>query len=214
MRKMPADFKTPPYVTAQPVITHRKLDSLPLAPLPPYPAPSVLTPLASTQTQKAKEEETQAKPKSDKPIFKFLILATDGLWDELKSEEAVALVGAHLSGLRSPRVARSALSGSTRVGNSAGIDGKDASIRSGRREGEWAFVDENPGTHLLRNAFGGADEGRLRRLMSYRAPVSRRYRDDCTVTVVWWEEGGEGKGAGSAEVGVSGKAGVVEKAKL
>lgn len=47
--------------------------------------------------------------------------------------------------------------------------------------------------HLIRNAFGGADTGRLRRLLSIPAPQSRRFRDDVTVTVVWWEEGQGGE---------------------
>lgn len=34
-----------------------------------------------------------------RPQDRFLILGTDGLWDELRSEEAVRLVGEHLSGI-------------------------------------------------------------------------------------------------------------------
>lgn len=34
-----------------------------------------------------------------RPQDRFLILGTDGLWDELGSEEAVRLVGEHLSGV-------------------------------------------------------------------------------------------------------------------
>lgn len=34
-----------------------------------------------------------------RPQDRFLILGTDGLWDELGSEEAVRLVGEHLSGI-------------------------------------------------------------------------------------------------------------------
>ena len=57
MRAAPALLKTPPYVTARPVITHRKLD------LPASDAP--------------------VKGKS---TLRFVVLATDGLWDQLTSE--------------------------------------------------------------------------------------------------------------------------------
>lgn len=34
-----------------------------------------------------------------RPQDRFLILGTDGLWDELRSEDAVRIVGEHLSGI-------------------------------------------------------------------------------------------------------------------
>jgi hypothetical protein len=55
MRPPPAHFKTPPYVTALPVVTHRKMSLLPVS-----------------------GSESTAKRK------RFLVLATDGLWDELR----------------------------------------------------------------------------------------------------------------------------------
>ena len=70
MRAMPPTFKTPPYVTARPEVTHRKL-SLPTT-----------------------------SPSQSKSALRFVVLATDGLWDELSSQEVVALVGGHLAGLK------------------------------------------------------------------------------------------------------------------
>ena len=55
LRSPPSVFKTPPYVTARPVVTHRKM-SLPAS---------------------------DGSPPSQKAI-RFLVLATDGLWDELR----------------------------------------------------------------------------------------------------------------------------------
>ena len=55
MRNTPSLLKTPPYVTARPVVTHRKM-SLPAL---------------------------DGSPPSQKTI-RFLVLATDGLWDELR----------------------------------------------------------------------------------------------------------------------------------
>jgi serine/threonine protein phosphatase PrpC len=48
--RFPPNLKTPPYVTAQPVVTHRKI--------------------------KFDDEKN--------PTIKFIVLATDGLWDELR----------------------------------------------------------------------------------------------------------------------------------
>ncbi|KAI9000816.1 protein serine/threonine phosphatase 2C [Trametes punicea] len=163
MRPPPPALKTPPYVIATPVVTHRPLSFLPL---PDSGAP---------------------KPKS---ALRFLVLATDGLWDELSNEEVVALVGGYFSGLRGtipksdlPELVR------TSVGT-AGVEGKNKNQRR-PQDGAWAFEDDNVSTHLIRNALGGGDVLRLRRLASIPAPHSRRFRDDITVTVVWWEDGRE-----------------------
>ena len=76
-----------------------------------------------------------------------------------------------------------------------------------KTQGHWAFEDDNLSSHLIRNAFGGGDETELRRLLSIPAPYSRRYRDDVTVTIVWWEEG---KADGARVDSITGQA----KAKL
>ncbi|CDO73756.1 hypothetical protein BN946_scf185015.g84 [Trametes cinnabarina] len=161
MRPPPPMLKTPPYVTATPVVTHRPLSFLPLP------------------------EKDAPKPKS---VMRFLVLATDGLWDELSNEEVVALVGGYLSGVRGtiPKNDLPSLV-PTSIGN-AGVEGKNKDHRR-QQEGAWAFEDSNVGTHLIRNALGGGDVTRLRKIASIPAPHSRRYRDDITVTVVWWEDG-------------------------
>ncbi|KAG6910961.1 hypothetical protein DXG01_006015 [Tephrocybe rancida] len=161
LRPPPALFKTPPYVTARPVVTHRKFD---------FP----------TDTEASTSSESAPR---------FLVLATDGLWDELSSEDVVSLVGGHLAGLKG-NVPKNELS--TLVPTSSGylgIDGKKK--KKEETPGSWAFADDNVSAHLIRNAFGGGDETRLRQRLSIPAPYSRRYRDDVTVTVVWWEEGKE-----------------------
>ena len=163
MRLTPSALKTPPYVTATPVVTHRKL-SVP--------------------------NSGSSKPESSSSL-KFLVLATDGLWDELSSEEVVALVGGHLSGLKGT-IPKSSLQ--TLVPTATGsptVEGKE--LTRGSVQGSWAFVDDNVSAHLIRNAFGGGDEKGLRRILSIPAPHSRRWRDDVTVTVIWWEEAQESR---------------------
>lgn len=68
-----------------------------------------------------------------------------------------------------------------------------------KTDGHWAFRDDNISAHLIRNAFGGGDETQLQKLLSIPAPYSRRYRDDVTVTVIWWAQDGE-DGAKAATV--------------
>ncbi|KAK1228436.1 hypothetical protein PQX77_008499 [Marasmius sp. AFHP31] len=153
LRKPPITLKTPPYVTAKPVVTHRKLFS---------------------------------QHSGDSPL-QFLVIATDGLWDALSSEEVVSLVGGFLSGLKGNISKRDLPALVPTVTGNAGIDGKEK--RPKEEDGTWAFVDNNVSAHLIRNALGGGDEFSLRRMMSIPAPYSRRYRDDITVTVIWWEDG-------------------------
>jgi pyruvate dehydrogenase phosphatase len=163
MRAAPALLQTPPYVTARPVVTHRKL-SLP---------------------------STDSPTSTSKSSLRFIILATDGLWDEISSEDAVALVGGHLAGLKG-NVPKAELQNVIPVvSEHATVQGKNKRKEAGSTEDSWAFVDANVSTHLIRNAFGGGDEDRLRQLLSIPPGLARNYRDDVTCTVVYWEDGRE-----------------------
>jgi pyruvate dehydrogenase phosphatase len=160
LRPPPSSFKTPPYVTATPVVTYRDFDF-----------------------------GSVARP-SRSPASRFVVLATDGLWDKLSSEDVVALVGGHLKGLKGV-VSKTALPELVPTTSGAPtVEGKDKKRNSS--SGSWSFEDDNISSHLIRNAFGGGDADSLRKLMSIPAPIARSYRDDTTVTVVWWEDGQEG----------------------
>ncbi|KAF9481840.1 protein serine/threonine phosphatase 2C [Pholiota conissans] len=160
LRPPPALFKSPPYVTARPVVTHRKMS------------------LSST-----------SGPETLENTKRFLVLATDGLWDQLSNEEVVGLVGGHLSSLKG-KISKSDLPNLVPTASgSQGVNGKKE--RTINKEGSWTFTDSNISAHLIRNAFGGGDEQALRRMLSIPPPHSRRYRDDVTVTVICWEDGNE-----------------------
>ncbi|OJJ47495.1 hypothetical protein ASPZODRAFT_130993 [Penicilliopsis zonata CBS 506.65] len=49
--------------------------------------------------------------------------------------------------------------------------------------------DKNAATHLVRNAMGGKDKDMLCALLTLPSPYSRRYRDDVTVEVIFFGEG-------------------------
>ena len=67
--------------------------------------------------------------------------------------------------------------------------------RPGAPPPHFTVEDENASTHLMRNALGGGDLEQVSMLVSIPAPISRSYRDDLTVTVVFFgnsEKPGDG----------------------
>jgi len=173
LRPAPAFLKTPPYVTATPVVTHRKLT------------------FGDFSNDTSSAPPTQLKPSPPR----FLVLATDGLWDKLTSEEVVALVGGALQGLSGtvPKNELSALVATTH-GTTSTVEGKEKHTSNDtdkKEDGSWSFDDDNLSVHLIRNAFGGGDRHEVRTLMSIPYPHARRYRDDTTVTVVVWDDSSE-----------------------
>ncbi|KAI9832969.1 MAG: hypothetical protein M1826_000748 [Phylliscum demangeonii] len=63
----------------------------------------------------------------------------------------------------------------------------------------FVLEDQNAATHLVRNALGGRDRDTLCALLTLPSPYARRYRDDLTVQVIFF-----GEGEGEGEPGESG----------
>ena len=148
--KLREPLKTPPYVTAEPVITTTKIEP----------------------------------ERGD-----FLIMASDGLWDELSSEQAVELVGMWLEThdpsqeVPPPDLAETPPlleAGTAREPNSparVNPQGMKEYASLGRmRNEDFVVKDDNVATHLARNALGGKDEDRFCGLMSLLPPFSRDFR--------------------------------------
>lgn len=114
----PSMYRTPPYLTAKPVITHHHLQ----------------------------------------PHDKFLILATDGLWDVLSNEQAVGLVADFLKHQSKDNVTA----------------------------GEGELLEHNAATHLIRHALGGNDHSFVAQMLLVPEQYRRMWRDDITVTVVFF----------------------------
>ncbi len=110
-------YKTPPYLTAEPVVTRHKIDG----------------------------------------NEKFLILATDGLWDKLHNEDAVNIVLSSLYG--------------------------DKTIFSSLFGQKSQDCCENPATNLLWEALGG-EETEVTNMLELPRQHSRMYRDDITIIVI------------------------------
>ncbi|XP_071370150.1 pyruvate dehydrogenase [acetyl-transferring]-phosphatase 2, mitochondrial [Centroberyx affinis] len=117
-----------------------------------------------------------------RPQDRFLILGSDGLWDELGSEEAVQLVGEHLSGIH----LQAPVSPSERQLNL----GQMHELLLKRRARATPALDPNAATHLIRHALGTGDYGelcqeRLASMLALPEDLARMYRDDITATVVY-----------------------------
>ena len=75
--------------------------------------------------------------------------------------------------------------------------------------------DRNVSTHLIRNALSnGGSREQTSMLISIPNPVSRRYRDDLTVTVVFFGKDLRGENeAGKLEINADATAGGIDSAK-
>ncbi|KAM6927118.1 pyruvate dehydrogenase [acetyl-transferring]-phosphatase 2, mitochondrial [Lycodopsis pacificus] len=117
-----------------------------------------------------------------RPQDRFLILGTDGLWDELGNEEAVRLVGEHLSGIH----LQAPVSPSERQMKL----GQMHEFLLKRQALAAPALDTNAATHLIRHALGTAEYGelsqeRLATMLALPEDLARMYRDDITATVVY-----------------------------
>lgn len=115
---------------------------------------------------------------------KFLIIASDGLWDMITPLQAVKLVGEHMRGkvtLNAFRLPKK--------------DMKLSDVMALLKHRKECFnvkpIDRNAATHLFRNVLGGTEYGiehvRLSRLLTLPQDVVRFVRDDITVTVVYFD---------------------------
>ncbi|KAM0792987.1 hypothetical protein ACM66B_002741 [Microbotryomycetes sp. NB124-2] len=195
VRGRPRNYLTPPYVTATPEVATIDL-SKGLSQAPRKPLASFLP--VSSSSEPPPPEATR-----------FVVLATDGLYDRLDNDEIVSLVGAHLNGVRGVQSRAQVLSHVAPPSSSSSItDGNGLGPhlthlpRQEPQRGEGAvftFEDGNLSTHLIRNALGGAKREQVSVLLSIPSPLSRRYRDDITVTVILLSDpsqAGEGASGG------------------
>lgn len=143
-KAIPANYHTPPYLTAKPDIFYHRLS----------------------------------------PKDKFLIMASDGLWDMLTPLQAVKLVGEHMKGkvfynpLKLPK-------------KNIQLGDINELLLHRRESLKTKPKDRNAATHLIRHAIGGTEYGidhsRLSHLLSLTPDVSRMFRDDITVTIAYFD---------------------------
>ncbi|XP_007906875.1 pyruvate dehydrogenase [acetyl-transferring]-phosphatase 1, mitochondrial [Callorhinchus milii] len=117
-----------------------------------------------------------------RPKDKFLILATDGLWDVMHRQKVVQVVGEHLASIRFQQPI--SISGyKVTVGQLHSL------LQQRKARVSSAFEDQNSSTHLIRHAlgsneFGAVEHARLSKMLSFPEELARMYRDDMSITVV------------------------------
>uniref|UniRef100_UPI001ED8254B pyruvate dehydrogenase [acetyl-transferring]-phosphatase 1, mitochondrial-like isoform X2 n=1 Tax=Scatophagus argus TaxID=75038 RepID=UPI001ED8254B len=120
-----------------------------------------------------------------RPNDKFLVLATDGLWELMHRQTVVQLVGEQLTGLQQQRPIIPSM------GMTLGSLQRLLLERKGRVLS--VLEDQNAATHLLRHAlgddgYGAVEPNRLAKMLSLPVELARRYRDDITITVIHLNE--------------------------
>lgn len=105
---------------------------------------------------------------------KFIVLATDGLWDMLSNREVVELVGSFMEGRATHAMKKRAVS--------ASISNLDEILSS---QDTSDVENDNVATFLIRCALGGYDYLSLSAMLTLPHPDVRMYRDDISVVVIF-----------------------------
>lgn len=136
---IPSNYKSPPYLTAEPEILHHSLT----------------------------------------PQDKFLILATDGLWEHLDEKQVVDLVAGHME-------ERLILTEFIPPRNGISLKDINEILKVRKRKLAKKPEDENVATHLIRMALG-PNHSQISQYLTLLEPNVRQYRDDITITVIYFD---------------------------
>ncbi|KAJ2975255.1 hypothetical protein NQ176_g5616 [Zarea fungicola] len=110
-------------------------------------------------------------------------MASDGLWDVISNENAVACVSQWLK--------QKAKSGPKRViGAGSNWDYDENGYASYKATPEYFAIEDldNAAVCLLKNALGGTRRDMVQGLLTTPAPVSRNIRDDITIQVIFFKD--------------------------
>jgi pyruvate dehydrogenase phosphatase len=181
-RRLPNYLQSPPYVTAEPVITTTKIN-----------------------------------PENND----FLVMASDGLYEMLSNEEIIGLVVKWMEREKMVKpqsslwnVFRSNENTLPEVVDVTNDKSSKKPIRKTSKTGNFLLEDANVSTHLIRNALSnGGSREQTSMLISIPNPVSRRYRDDLTVTVVFFGKEKEENDDGRLEINQAATTGGVNASK-
>ncbi|EKD16893.1 pyruvate dehydrogenase phosphatase [Drepanopeziza brunnea f. sp. 'multigermtubi' MB_m1] len=161
-------LRTPPYVTAEPVVTTTKIQ--------PEKGDFVVMATDGLWEMLTNEE----------------VVGLVGQWIEKQSGEANGSSWAKMFGQpKGLPVEQSAKNHGANDGQKTPIRQQQWGVKGGESE-RFVVEDKNVATHLVRNALGGKDKDVLCALLTLPSPYSRRYRDDLTVQVIFFGDSDKG----------------------
>ncbi|KAH7418246.1 phosphatase 2C-like domain-containing protein [Cadophora sp. MPI-SDFR-AT-0126] len=150
-----------------------------------FDGPSILVPKYKILTPPYLTAEpivTTTKIEPSKPSF--LIMATDGLWDNLSSQQAVDLVAKWLENSASSK-------NNIVEPKYEPYDFTKYEWKEDFDEKRTTVQDGNAAVHLVRNALGGNHHEMIAGRLAYGTPFCRSIRDDITVQVVFFHLPGQ-----------------------
>jgi len=114
------------------------------------------------------------------PKDKFVVIATDGLWDSdgMSEDKVVSLVGRHIDGKQ--------VLHSYWPPNEANLEDINDTLKKRKANLAKRTLDENAATHLLRHALG-LEHGYVSAQLTLPERLVRQYRDDITITVIYFD---------------------------
>ncbi|KAK8228261.1 protein phosphatase 2C [Phyllosticta capitalensis] len=190
-RSPPPLLRTPPYVTAEPIITTTKVE--------PQKGDFVVMATDGLWEMLTNEE----------------VVGLVGQWLEEQAENkngqstANSWLKSWFSQQKGLPVDKNGVE-TDKTGQRAPIRQRQWGVK-GTEDERFVVEDKNAATHLVRNALGGKNQDQLCALLTLPSPFSRRYRDDLTVEVIFF---GEGENSGSVKLNREASAPHEVKAKL
>ncbi|QIW97949.1 hypothetical protein AMS68_003467 [Peltaster fructicola] len=171
-------LKTPPYVTAEPVISTTHID----------PSKSDFVVMATDGLWEMLTNEE--------------VVGLVGQWldkqgasNKTNNTTSASWLSSWFGSSKAPLPVEGAHAGQG-AGQRAPIRQQQWGVTSGQDE-RFVVEDKNVATHLIRNALGGKDRDMVSALLTLPSPFSRRYRDDLTVQVIFF---GESEDSGKVEL--------------
>lgn len=162
-------LKTPPYVTAEPVVTTTKIE----------PEKGDFLVLATDGLWEMLTNEE--------------VVGLVGKWLESQAAtESKSQLGSMWSNIFGSQRSGLPVEGTQAAATQDGQKSPTRILQWGvSPDGKDRFVvkDKNAATHLIRNALGGRNEEQVSALLTLPSPFSRRYRDDLTVQVIFFGNG-------------------------